>query len=63
MLLLADITINTSWYAGWGTLALINANLGQLKRGSGINWFLFSLLGGPLVTLILAVGHEPEENG
>ncbi len=63
MLLLADITINTSWYAGWGTLALINANLGQLKRGSGLNWFLASLLLGPLATLILTMWDLDDAKG
>jgi hypothetical protein len=59
MLLLAAVTIEGSWYAGWGTLALVNANLGQLKGGSGINWFLASLLLGPLATLLLAAEAGP----
>ena len=41
------------WYAGWGTLALINAGLAQSKHRSGLIWFLLSLLLGPIVTLIL----------
>lgn len=38
---------------GWGTLALINAGLAQGKNRSGLNWFLLSLLLGPIATLIL----------
>jgi hypothetical protein len=38
---------------GWGTLALINAGLAQGKNRTGRNWFLLSLLFGPLATLIL----------
>ena len=41
------------YYVGWGTLTLINANLWQLKGRSGLNWFLLSLLLGPIATLIL----------
>ena len=38
---------------GWGTLALINAGLAQGKNRSGLNWFLLSLLLGPIATFIL----------
>ena len=38
---------------GWGTLALINAGLAQGKNRSGLNWFLLSLLLGPIATIIL----------
>ena len=47
--------MNESYAVGWGTLALINANLAQLKGRSGIGWFLGSLLGGPVATLLLAI--------
>ncbi len=40
---------------GWGTLALINAGLAQGKRRSGLNWFLLSLVLGPIATLVLVV--------
>ncbi len=40
---------------GWGTLALINAGLAQGKNRSGLNWFLLSLLIGPLATLLLVL--------
>jgi hypothetical protein len=45
--------INPSFYVGWGTLALINAGLAQGKNRSGLNWFLWSLLLGPVATFIL----------
>jgi len=46
--------VHASNYAvGWGTLALINAGLAQGKNHSGLNWFLLSLLLGPVATLIL----------
>jgi hypothetical protein len=38
---------------GWGTLALINAAIAQSKNRSGLNWFIASLLIGPLATLTL----------
>ena len=40
---------------GWGTLALINAGLAQSKNRSGLNWFLLSLLLGPLATFFLVI--------
>jgi hypothetical protein len=43
------------WFAGWGTLALINAGLAQGKNRSGLIWFLLSLPFGPLATLALVV--------
>lgn len=43
------------WFAGWGTLALINAALAQGKHRSGLLWFLLSLPLGPLATLLLVV--------
>ena len=50
---------------GWGTLALINAGLAQGKNRSGLNWFLLSLLLGPIATLFLVafadkMGRAPE---
>jgi hypothetical protein len=42
---------------GWGTLALINAGLAQGKNRSGLNWFLISLLLGPLATLLLVLAE------
>ena len=46
---------SSGFFVGWGTLALINAGLAQGKNRSGGNWFLISLLLGPLATLLLVV--------
>ncbi|HET9485696.1 MAG TPA: antitermination protein NusB [Xanthomonadales bacterium] len=46
---------NPGWYAGWGTLALVNAGLAQGKGRSGLAWFLISLLLGPLATFLIVV--------
>jgi hypothetical protein len=40
---------------GWGTLSLINAGLAQSKGRSGLNWWLISLLLGPIATLLIVV--------
>lgn len=40
---------------GWGTLTLINAGLAQGKGRSGLEWFLASLLLGPLATFLIVV--------
>ena len=56
MLLAADLITTTTepgFYVGWGTLALINAGLAQSKLRGGLNWFLISLLLGPLATFFL----------
>ncbi|WP_144391922.1 hypothetical protein [Pleionea sediminis] len=50
-----DLVQAKEWFAGWGTLALINAVLAQGKNRSGLNWFLISLLLGPFATLCLAL--------
>jgi len=47
--------LRKEWFAGWGTLALINAGLAQGKNRSGLNWFLLSLLLGPIATLLIVV--------
>jgi purine-cytosine permease-like protein len=47
---------NPSQYAvGWFTLSLINAALAQSKGRSGLNWWLGSLLLGPICTLLIVV--------
>jgi hypothetical protein len=46
---------NGSFFVGWGTLALINAGLAQGKGRGGLNWFLISILLGPLATFLLVV--------
>jgi hypothetical protein len=43
---------------GWGSLALINAGLAQGKNRSGLNWFLLSLLLGPIATFCLVALSE-----
>lgn len=53
--------IDSGYYAGWGTLALINAGLAQGKHRSGLIWFLLSLLGGPVITFLLLLLDDPRE--
>jgi hypothetical protein len=53
--------IDQGWYAGWGTLALVNAGLAQGKHRSGLAWFLVSLLIGPGATLVLLLLDDPSE--
>ena len=50
-------------HAGWGTLALVNAGLAQSKHRSGLNWFLLSVLLGPIATLLIVVLDDPVETG
>lgn len=50
----ADVQAALS-FAGWLTLALINAGLAQGKNRSGLSWFLLSLLLGPVATLIVVL--------
>ena len=59
--ILASSYRQTSPYAiGWGSLALINAGIAQSKKRSGLNWFLLSLLLGPIATfLLVTVYNEP----
>jgi hypothetical protein len=51
--MLASIEVSNEFYAGWGTLSLVNAGLAQGKGRSGLNWFLLSLLFGPVATFLL----------
>ncbi|WP_185907888.1 hypothetical protein [Psychrobacillus soli] len=44
--------MDNSYFVGWGTLTLINAGIAQ---GSGLNWFLLSLIIGPVATLSLVI--------
>ncbi len=41
------------YVVGWGTLTIINAGIAQGKNRSGLNWFLLSVLFGPIATLVL----------
>ena len=45
----------TQFFAGWGTLSLINAGLAQGKARSGLLWWVFSLLLGPFATLLIVI--------
>ena len=47
--------MDNEFYVGIGTLALINAAIAQSKNRSGLNWFLFSLVLGPIATLCLVL--------
>lgn len=49
------------WFAGWGTLALVNAGLAQAKHRSGIAWFVASIFLGPLATLCIVLLDDPRE--
>ncbi|MCX7554422.1 hypothetical protein OS175_11060 [Marinicella sp. S1101] len=51
--------VSNEFYAGWGTLALINCVLAQGKNRSGLLWLVLSLFIGPFVTLILAFLSKP----
>lgn len=57
--------LNQESSIGWGSLALLNAGLAQSKSRSGLNWFLLSLLLGPVATLLLvtAFHHPPKVTG
>lgn len=46
---------SSSYFVGWGTLALINAGLAQAKGRNGLVWFLLSLFLGPFATLLIVV--------
>jgi len=50
---------HSEFYVGWGTLALINAGLAQSKNRSGLNWFLLSVILGPIATFSLVVFFDP----
>jgi hypothetical protein len=50
-----SIITSSSYFVGWGTLALINAGLAQAKGRSGLIWFLLSLFFGPIATLLIVV--------
>ena len=57
--MIASITFNDSYYVGWFTLSFVNAGLAQGKGRSGMNWFLLSLLLGPVATFALVAFFEP----
>ena len=47
--------MNEGYAVGWGALALLNANIAQVKGRSGLGWFVASLLLGPIATFLLAI--------
>jgi hypothetical protein len=65
MMILANLQEQSPYAIGWGTLALINAGLAQGKNRSGLNWFLLSLLLGPLATFFVVISDpiEPKSMG
>jgi hypothetical protein len=52
-----------SYAVGWFTLALLNAGIAQGKNRSGLNWFLLSLLGGPVATFFLVAIFDKRPSG
>lgn len=52
---LGEMHMEQQYVVGWGTLALINAGIAQGKNRSGLNWFLLSILLGPLATLLIVL--------
>jgi len=47
-----------TWFAGWGTLALINAALANIDGRSPLKYFAGSLFFGPIVTIVLAATRQ-----
>ena len=44
----------------WFTVAVVNAGLAEQKNRSRWNWFLISILLGPIATLLIVVWRAPE---
>jgi hypothetical protein len=55
--------MQSGYAVGWGSLSLINAGLAQSKGRSGLNWWVISLLLGPLATLLIVVWPPIAEPG
>jgi hypothetical protein len=51
--------IESEYFVGWGSLALINAGLAKAMRRSSGGWFLASLLLGPIATFLLVITDGP----
>ncbi|WP_176461684.1 hypothetical protein [Anaeromicrobium sediminis] len=49
--------MDKQFFVGFGTLALINAGLAQGKNRSGLNWFLLSLILGPIATFFIVISE------
>jgi len=56
-----SMEFRSEWFAGWGTLALVNAGLAQSKHRSGLGWFVASLFLGPLATLCIVLIDDPRD--
>jgi hypothetical protein len=56
-----SMEFRSEWFAGWGTLALVNAGLAQAKHRSGAAWFLASLFLGPIATLCIVLVDDPRD--
>jgi len=52
--------MNESYAVGWVALALINANIAQVKGHGGFGWLLGSVLCGPIATFLLTL-TEPKK--
>ena len=53
---------DSQYYAGWGTLMLINANIAHVKGLSRGTWLLASFVLGPIASLILLF-QDPVRRG
>ena len=51
--MLATVEAYPGYAVGWFTLAMLNAGIAQGKGRSGLAWFLWSILGGPVATFVL----------
>jgi hypothetical protein len=47
--------VANDYAVGWGTLSLVNAGIAQGKGRSGLNWWVLSLLLGPIATFFLVL--------
>ncbi|WP_053353847.1 hypothetical protein [Leucobacter musarum] len=50
------VPVSTFWFS----LALVNAGLAEQKNRSRWNWFLLSLILGPIATALIVVWERPE---
>ena len=57
------LELESGYYMGWGTLALLNAGIAQGKNRSGLNWFLLSVFLGPLATFFLVLCDKLPSSG
>ena len=55
--------MDQSYAVSWGSLALINGNIAQVKGRNGWAWLAGSLLIGPIATFILLFIDPAPKNG